>query len=116
MIVYDASGVLFFFLADVMRQYCNVCDSNRLVRAVEADLEVRAYIIGCRALGMIGKLITTRQQREVVRPDGSEYCRSSKQMEDADSVRSTDRRPQPDWAKQTDANSPARKGNRHAGI
>ena len=41
-----------------MCHYYKTCDTKRLVKAGETDLEVRAYKILCRALGMIGKLNT----------------------------------------------------------
>ena len=45
-------------MSDVMLQYCKICDSNRLVKAVVADLEVRVFLVGCHTLGIIGKTIT----------------------------------------------------------
>ena len=53
---YDAAGV--FFLRDVMKEYCSFADRNRLIDTVADKLNVDACVAGCRALGIVGKMIT----------------------------------------------------------
>ena len=55
---YDAAGV--YFLRDHMLQYLTTSHGslNLLLQAVLADLKVPQYLAGCRALGIIDKLIT----------------------------------------------------------
>ena len=55
---YDAAGV--YFLRDHMLHYLTTSHGslNLLLQAVLADLKVPQYLAGCRALGMIDKLIT----------------------------------------------------------
>ena len=56
---YDAAGV--YFLQDHMIQFINEVhgvQANRLLQSVRADLNNPYYIVGCRALGLIDKIIT----------------------------------------------------------
>ena len=55
---YDAAGV--YFLRTHMIEYLTTSHGslNLLLQAVSADLQVPQYITGCRALGIIDKLIT----------------------------------------------------------
>lgn len=53
---YDAAGV--YFLHQLMASYCTLTERNKLVDAVAADLAKPHLLSGCRALGIIGKLLT----------------------------------------------------------
>ena len=56
---YDAAGI--YYLRSYMISFIETVhgnQANRLLQAVLADLKNPAYIAGCRALGLIDKLIT----------------------------------------------------------
>ena len=56
---YDAAG--FYFLRDEMIQFVGEIhgtQANRLLQSVRADLKNPCYIVGCRALGLIDKIVT----------------------------------------------------------
>ena len=56
-IFYDAAGV--YYLRDYIFEFFQTCDTtNRLLRSVKADLCVPELIAGCKALGLIDKLVT----------------------------------------------------------
>lgn len=56
-IFYDAAGV--YYLRDYIFEFFQTQDTtNRLLRSVEADLCVPELIAGCKALGLIDKLVT----------------------------------------------------------
>ena len=56
-IFYDAAGV--YYLRDHIFEFLQTQDTtNRLLRSVEADLCVPELIAGCKALGLIDKLVT----------------------------------------------------------
>ena len=56
-IFYDAAGV--YYLRDHIFEFVQTQDTaNRLLRSVEADLCVPELIAGCKALGLIDKLVT----------------------------------------------------------
>ena len=78
---YDAAGV--YFLQDHMIQFINEVHSvqaNRLLQSVRTDLTNPCYIVGCRALGLIDKIITgplwrkLRESSLSVLDMGSVYC------------------------------------------
>ncbi|ELT88809.1 hypothetical protein CAPTEDRAFT_217367, partial [Capitella teleta] len=48
-----------YFLRDQMLSYLDdVTAKNRLLKAVQADLKVEEFVAGCKALGLVSKLIT----------------------------------------------------------
>eukprot|EP00117_Sycon_ciliatum_P048351 scpid60247/ scgid34434/ len=53
---FDAAGV--HFLKALMTEYCSFAEKNRLIEAVAKDLDDQRYLAGCRALGIIGKIVT----------------------------------------------------------
>lgn len=53
---FDAAGV--YFLGDMMKEYCTFSERNRLIDAVAKDLTEECSLVGGRALGIVGKLIT----------------------------------------------------------
>lgn len=53
-----SSAASVFFLADEMTNYLQSGASNRLLKAVQSDLQVPEYIAGCKALGLVSQLIT----------------------------------------------------------
>ena len=63
-IFYDVAGV--YFLAPVMSEYCSFAERNRLLDAVAADLNEIHYLTGCRALGIVGKIVTAPLWRFLV--------------------------------------------------
>ena len=58
-IFYDAGAL--YYIADKTKDFLMyVCtNSNRLLRAVLEDLKVSEFLAGCRALGLISKIITS---------------------------------------------------------
>ena len=78
---YDAAGV--YFLQDHMIQFVDEVhgtQANRLLQAVRADLSNPCYMVGCRALGLIDKVVTgplwrkLRESSLSVLDMGSVYC------------------------------------------
>ena len=56
---YDAAGI--YYLRDDMIQFIDEIhgtQANRLLQCVKADLKNPSYIVGCRALGLIDKIVT----------------------------------------------------------
>ena len=55
---HNGGGV--FYLYEVLKRFFEqVKEGNNLLKAVYHDLQVFSFLAGCRALGLIGKLITT---------------------------------------------------------
>ena len=78
---YDAAGV--YYLQSHMVNFIKSVhggQANRLLQAVLADLSVPAYIAGCRALGLIDKIVTgplwrkLRESSVSVLQMGTVYC------------------------------------------
>ena len=78
---YDAAGV--YFLQDHMIQFIDEVhgvQANRLLQAVRADLNNPVYIVGCRVLGLLDKIITgplwrkLRESSLSVLDMGTFYC------------------------------------------
>ena len=63
-IFYDAAGE--HFLASVMAEYCSFAERNSLLNAVAADLNEIHFLTGCRALGIVGNIITAALWRVLV--------------------------------------------------
>ena len=63
---YDGAGV--YFLREHMTKYLTTAHGsalNLLLQAVLADLKVPQYLAGCRALGIIDKLVTNKNENEI---------------------------------------------------
>ena len=56
-IIFYNAGIV-YYLQKKCKKVFNVFEENRLLAAVHYDLNVPSFIAGCRALGLIGKLLT----------------------------------------------------------
>ncbi|XP_071149165.1 uncharacterized protein [Mytilus edulis] len=56
-IIFSAASNV-FFLADKMSAYLEAGASNRLLLALQFDLQIPEYVAGCKALGLISEFIT----------------------------------------------------------
>ena len=65
----NSAGV--YFLSSTMKEFLSFHATNRLLQAVAADLKVDAYLVGCRALGLIEKLVTAPLWRYLVQSSSS---------------------------------------------
>ena len=54
-----------------MKEFLSFHSTNRLLQAVKSDLHVYEYLVGCEALGIIGKLITAPLWRYLVQPSNN---------------------------------------------
>ena len=52
-----------------MRKFFDLYDDNNLLKAVSQDLNVKSYIAGCRALGLVDKFLTGPLWRLLVKVD-----------------------------------------------
>lgn len=68
---YDAAGV--YYLKHHMANYIESCHNqpNRLLQAILSDLKQPVYISGCRALGLIEKMVTGPLWRKLEQSDVS---------------------------------------------
>ena len=57
-VLFFNGGMCFYLKSHLKSFFDNVNDENKLLKAVHHDLEVPAFITGCRALGFINKFIT----------------------------------------------------------
>ena len=55
-IFHNAAGI--FYLAPTMVAYLGFCRMNRLMESVKKDLMDVRLVVGCRALGLLGKFVT----------------------------------------------------------
>ena len=54
---YNGAGI-YYLHSDLLNFFKRVHSENRLLGAVHDDLQINAFIAGCRALGLISKLVT----------------------------------------------------------
>ena len=48
-----------FFLYNHLKHFFEIVkDKNKLLKAVYSDLQIKSYLCGCRALGLINKFVT----------------------------------------------------------
>ena len=53
------NGGIFYFLYNHLKHFFeSVKDENKLLKAVHSDLQIKSYLCGCRALGLINKFVT----------------------------------------------------------
>ena len=77
-IFYDAAGV--FYLCDHMIRFIESVhgkEANRLLQAILSDLKDPVNIAGCRALGLIDKVVTGPLWRKLVETSASVLQMSS---------------------------------------
>lgn len=58
-ILFMDAGLVYFFQRNALKFLQAENLQNRLARAVKADLSVDMYMVGCRVLGLVSKLITS---------------------------------------------------------
>ena len=51
-------GILYFLYNNLKHFFESVKDENKLLQAVHSDLQIKYYLCGCRALGLINKFVT----------------------------------------------------------
>ena len=52
------NGVILYFLYNNFKHFfASVKDENNLLTAVHSDLQIKSYLCGCRALGLINKFV-----------------------------------------------------------
>ena len=51
-------GILYFLYNHLKHFFESVKDENKLLKAVHSDLQIKSYLCGCRALGLINKFVT----------------------------------------------------------
>ena len=50
--------VFFTFFNDLKHCFESVKDENKLLKAVHSDLQIKSYLCGCRAFGLMNKFVT----------------------------------------------------------
>ena len=56
-ILFESSATL-FFLKTIVTEFLQCNQSNNLLKAVSCDIKVKEYLAGCKALGLVSRLIT----------------------------------------------------------
>ena len=51
-------GILCFLYNHLKHFFESVKDESKLVKAAYSDLQIKSYLSGCRALGLINKFVT----------------------------------------------------------
>ena len=57
-VLFYNGGILYFFYNHLKLFFESVKDKNKLLKTVHSDLQIKSYLCGCRALGLINKLAT----------------------------------------------------------
>ena len=57
-VLFYNGGILYFLYNHLKHFFESVKDENKLLKAVHSDLQIKFYLCGCRALGLINKFVT----------------------------------------------------------
>ena len=57
-VLFCNGGILYFLYNHLKHFFESVKDENKLLKAVHSDLQIKSYLCGCRALGLINKFVT----------------------------------------------------------
>ena len=57
-VLFYNGGILYFLYNHLKHFFESVKDENKLLKAVHSDLQIKSYLCGCRALGLINKFVT----------------------------------------------------------
>ena len=57
-VLFCNGGILYFLYNHLKHFFESVKDENKLLKAVHSDLQIKFYLCGCRALGLINKFVT----------------------------------------------------------
>ena len=57
-VLFYNGGILYFLYNHLKHFFGTVKGENKLLKAVHSDLQIKSYLCGCRALGLINKLVT----------------------------------------------------------
>ena len=57
-VLFYNGGILYFLYNHLKHFFESVKDENKLLKAVYSDLQIKSYLCGCKALGLINKFVT----------------------------------------------------------
>ena len=57
-VLFYNGGILYFLYNHLKHFFESVKDESKLVKAAYSDLQIKSYLSGCRALGLINKFVT----------------------------------------------------------